>query len=87
MMISLTNLLLVINTILIVGIAVFYFNKNYVIVSMEDMNTANEALDEYQKLIDQINAEEEASEEKAGGEGSFFRDCIEEEYDEEEEDE
>ena len=62
MMISLADLLLVLNTtILIVG-AVVYFKKNYVIMDTEQYNQVSDALEEYNKMV-------ESSQELEGGTG------------------
>lgn len=81
MMISLTDLLLVLNTtILIVG-AVCYFKKNYVIMDTEQFNQVSDALEEYNKIV-------ESSQELEGGEGvqvGFGADYLEDDNEEEEE--
>lgn len=87
MMISLTNLLLAINTIILVGGAIFYFKKNYVVLDAEQFNAISECIEEYNAMVEQAEKEEEASQERAGGYGSFFRDCIDEYEEEGEEDE
>ena len=81
MMISLTDLLLVLNTtILIIG-AIVYFKKNYVIMDTEQYNQVADALEEYNQII-------ESSQELEGGEGvqvGFGADYLEDDNDEEEE--
>ena len=86
MMISLTNLLLAINTIILVGGAIFYFKKNYVVLDAEQFSAISECIEEYNAMIDEKEKEEIASQELAGGYGGFFTDCLPSE-DEEEEDE
>lgn len=86
MMISLTNLLLAINTIILVGGAIFYFKKNYVVLDTETFGAIQECIEEYNAMIEEREKEEIASQELAGGYGSFFRDCIDEYEEEGEED-
>lgn len=83
-MISLTNLLLTINTIILVGGAIFYFKKNYVVLDMDQFNTISECIEEYNAMVEQAEKEEEASQELAGGYGGFFTDCLPDDYEEEE---
>lgn len=85
MMISLTNLLLVINTIILVGGVIFYFKKNYVVLDAEQFSAISECIEEYNAMIEEKEKEEEASQERAGGYGGYFRDCLDE-YEEEGED-
>lgn len=78
MQIDLTTLLTGINTLILVGGCLFYFKKNYVIMDVETYNQIAEALDE-------VAAQQEASQELAGGEGyGFFREALEESEDEDE---
>lgn len=86
-MISLTDLLLAINTIILVGGAIFFFKKNYVVLDTETYSAVEECINEYNQMIEERNAEEEASQELAGGYGGYFRDCIDEYEEESEEDE
>lgn len=86
MMISLTNLLLAINTIILVGGAIFYFKKNYVVLDTETFSAIQECIEEYNGMVEEREKEEIASQELAGGYGGFFTDCLPAE-DEEEEDE
>ncbi len=83
MMISLTNLLLAINTIILVGGAIFYFKKNYVILDMEQFNAISECIEEYNAMVEQAEKEEEASQERAGGYG-FFQEYLNDDCEEEE---
>lgn len=83
MMISLTNLLLAINTIILVGGAIFYFKKNYVVLDMEQFNAISECIEEYNAMIEQAEKEEEASQERAGGYG-FFQEYLNDDCGEEE---
>ena len=87
MVINLLTLLTGINTVLIIGFMVHYFKKNYVILSMEEFCQVQEALEDYNKMVEEEAKEEEASQERAGGEGGFFRSYIEEPDEDEGEDE
>lgn len=81
MTIEVNTLLLLINTIIIVGAAILYFKKNYVVLSMEDFQSISQFIDEH-------SAEEEASRELAGGTGcsvGFGADYLEDDDNEEEE--
>lgn len=86
MMISLTNLLLTINTIILIGGAIFYFKKNYVVIDTETYGAIEECINEYNVMIDEKEKEEIASQELAGGYGGYFRDCLDEYEEEGEED-
>lgn len=80
MTIEVNTLLLLINTIFIVGTAVLYFKKNYVVLSMEDFQSISQFIEEH-------SAEEEASRELAGGTGcsvGFGADYLEDDEEEEE---
>lgn len=77
-MISITTLLITIDTILLVIFGVLYFKKNYVIMSTEDYNTIAGAVEEYSKQI-------ETNQELAGGTGievGFGADYLEDDEDE-----
>ena len=79
MMISLTNLLLSLNTLILVVGAVVYFKKNYVVMTSEEFNNVAEAIEEYNQMI-------ESSQELAGGEGvqvGFGADYLEDDEEEE----
>lgn len=80
MTIEVNTLLLLINTIVIVGAAILYFKKNYVVLSMEDFQSISQFIEEH-------SAEEEASRELAGGTGcsvGFGADYLEDDEEEEE---
>lgn len=80
MTIEVNTLLLLINTIVIVGAAILYFKKNYVVLSMEDFQSISQFIEEH-------SAEEEASRELAGGTGcsvGFGADYLEDDDEEEE---
>lgn len=80
MTIEVNTLLLLINTIVIVGAAILYFRKNYVVLSMEDFQSISQFIEEH-------SAEEEASRELAGGTGcsvGFGADYLEDDEEEEE---
>ena len=62
MLVDLTTLLTGVNTLILVGGCLFYFKKNYVVMDIETYNQVAEALDE-------VAAQQEASQELAGGEG------------------
>lgn len=81
MTIEVNTLLLLINTIIIVGAAILYFKKNYVVLSMDDFQSISQFIEEH-------SAEEEASRELAGGTGcsvGFGADYLEDDDEEEEE--
>ena len=65
------------NSLVLVGYGVFYFKKNYEILPKETYNALVEMFEEQQK-------EEKASTPLEGGCGDFFRDQIEEDCEEEE---
>ena len=80
--INLVELLSVLNFIILSGIVIFYFKKNYTIVEKETWDSAVEVCEEYAKLT------QESNEELAGGEGiqvGFGADYLED--DEQEPDE
>lgn len=72
-MISITTLLVGINTLILVIFGCLYLKKNYVVMSTEDFQTISQFIEEHQQ-------EDQATEEKAGGV------CFQI-YDEEEEEE
>lgn len=77
MMVDLTLLLTALNSIILIGGAIYYFKSHFVVMDMETYNQVADALDEY-------NAIQEKSQELAGGEGyGFFREAIEESEEEE----
>lgn len=81
-MISISTLLTVINSIILITFAVLYVKKHYVILSSEDFETIAEAVENYNKLL-------EEGQELAGGVGeqivdtSFFRDQYPDEEEQE----
>ena len=80
MTIEVNTLLSLINTIIIIGAAILYFKKNYVVLSMEDFQSISQFIEEH-------SAEEEASRELAGGTGcsvGFGADYLEDDEEEEE---
>lgn len=72
-----TLALTVLNTIILLGIVVVWFKKNYVIVDMESWNTISNFVEKQQD-----NKAEEEVPELAGGCG-FFREYIDEDEEEE----
>lgn len=80
MTIEVNTLLLLINTIVIVGAAILYFKKNYVVLSMEDFQSISQFIEEHSE-------EELQSRELAGGTGcsvGFGADYLEDDEEEEE---
>lgn len=80
MMISLTDLLLGINSAFIIGLCVHYFKSNYTIMDMETYNNVCDICEEYTAMV------QEKEQMDDGGSGGFFREYLEEELDEDEED-
>jgi len=81
MMISLTDLLLTVNTAILTVGAIIFFKKNYVVVDAETWSAAAECIEEYNSMVEQ-------SQELAGGEGvqvGFGADYLEDDSEEEEE--
>lgn len=79
MQIDLTTLLTGINTLILVSGCLFYFKKNYVIMDVETYNQIAEALDE-------VAAQQEASQELEGGTGvqvGFGADYLEDDEEDE----
>lgn len=79
MTIEVNTLLLLINTIVIVGAAILYFKKNYVVLSMEDFQSISQFIEEHSE-------EELQSRELAGGTGcsvGFGADYLEDDEEEE----
>lgn len=72
-MISVGTLLAGINTIILIIFGCLYIKKNYVIMTIEEYQVISQFVEEH-------SAEDEATEEKAGGVG--FMVDTEEEYDE-----
>ena len=77
MMISLTDLLMTINSVFIIGLCVHYFKSNYKILDIETYNQVADICEEYTAMV------EENQQLDDGGEG-FFRECLEEDPEEEE---
>lgn len=79
--INLVELLSILNFIILSGIVIFYFRKNYTIVEKETWDSAVEVCEEYAKITQE-------NEELAGGEGiqvGFGADYLEDDDDDEEE--
>lgn len=72
--------LTILNTVMIIGVSLFYFKNNFTIV---DLETYNELARAYNEKVQ----EEEASQELAGGYGGYFKECLDDDYEEEEEEE
>lgn len=66
------------NTLMIIGGGLFYFKRNFIILSIDEYN-------EMAEVYNQVLAEEMESEEKPGGCG-FFQEYLEDDSEEEEED-
>lgn len=80
-MIDLGTLLTVCNTVFLIGFGIHYFRKNYIVMTVEDFNVISEAVEDYNRIIQE-------SEELAGGEGfdtGFFKDQLDEDEEEIEE--
>lgn len=75
-MINVMDLLVVLNSIILLGVCVVYFRKNYVIMDMDSYNTIVD-------YVEQTKNKEDEVPELEGGTG-FFREYIENEDDEEE---
>ena len=76
-MINVMDLLVVLNSIILLGVCVVYFRKNYVIMDMDSYNTIVD-------YVEQTKNKEDEVPELEGGTG-FFREYIEKEDDEDEE--
>nr|DAJ02607.1 MAG TPA: hypothetical protein [Bacteriophage sp.] len=76
-MINVMDLLVVLNSIILLGVCVVYFRKNYVIMDMDSYNTIVD-------YVEQTKNKEDEVPELEGGTG-FFREYIENEDDEDEE--
>lgn len=72
--------LTILNTLMIIGVGLFYFTNNFTIVDLETYNELARAYNEKVK-------EEEASQELAGGYGGFFTEQLDNVDEEEEEEE
>lgn len=76
-MVNIVDLLCGINTIILVGICIVYFKKNYVIMDMDSYNTIVD-------YVEQTKNKEDNVPELEGGTG-FFREYVEEYEDDEDE--
>jgi hypothetical protein len=74
-MINVMDLLVVLNSIILLGVCVVYFRKNYVIMDMDSYNTIVD-------YVEQTKNKEDEVPELEGGTG-FFREYIENEDDDE----
>lgn len=74
-MVNIIELLCGINTIILIGICIVYFKKNYVIMDMDSYNTIVD-------YVEQTKNKEDEAPELEGGTG-FFREYIEDDEDEE----
>lgn len=75
-MINVMDLLVVLNSVILLGVCVVYFRKNYVIMDMDSYNTIVD-------YVEQTKNKEDEVPELEGGTG-FFREYIDDEDDEEE---
>lgn len=76
-MINVMDLLVVLNSIILLGVCVVYFKKNYVIMDMDSYNTIVD-------YVEQTKNKEDEVPELEGGTG-FFREYIDDEDDEDKE--
>lgn len=76
-MVNIVDLLCSINTIILVGICIVYFKKNYVVMDVDSYNTIVDYVEQTKKKEDEVP-------ELEGGTG-FFREYIDDEDDEDEE--
>lgn len=76
-MINVMDLLVVLNSIILLGVCVVYFRKNYVIMDTDSYNTIVD-------YVEQTKNKEDEVPELEGGTG-FFREYIENEDDEDKE--
>lgn len=72
--------LTILNTILLIGIIVYYFKKNFVVMDKQSWDILEQFVADHQQ--DEIHTGDEQAEELAGGSG-FFKEYIEEEDEEE----
>lgn len=75
-MISFTDLLMTINTLFIVGLCIHYFKSNYTIMDMETYNQVCDICEEYTAMV------QEKEQMDDGGEG-FFREYLDDEFEDE----
>lgn len=76
-MINIIDLLCGINTIILIGICIVYFKKNYVVMDVDSYNTIVD-------YVEQTKNKDNEVPELEGGTG-FFREYIDDEDDEDEE--
>lgn len=76
-MINVMDLLVVLNSIILLGVCVVYFRKNYVIMDMDSYNTIVDYVEQTKNKEDEVPELEGAT--------GFFREYIENEDDEDEE--
>lgn len=76
-MINVMDLLVVLNSIILLGVCVVYFRKNYVVMDMDSYNTIIDYVEQTKKKEDEVP-------ELEGGTG-FFREYIDDEDDEDKE--
>lgn len=74
-MINVMDLLVVLNSVILLGVCVVYFRKNYVIMDMDSYNTIVD-------YVEQTKNKEDEVPELEGGTG-FFREYIDDEDDDE----
>lgn len=74
-MINVMDLLVVLNSVILLGVCVVYFKKNYVIMDMDSYNTIVD-------YVEQTKNKEDEVPELEGGTG-FFREYIDEDDEEE----
>lgn len=75
-MVNIFDLLCGINTIILIGICIVYFKKNYVVIDVDSYNSIVDYVEQTKKKEDEVP-------ELEGGTG-FFREYIDDEDDEEE---
>lgn len=75
-MVNIVDLLCGINTIILIGICIVYFKKNYVVIDVDSYNSIVDYVEQTKKKEDEVP-------ELEGGTG-FFREYIDDEDDEEE---
>lgn len=75
-MINVMDLLVVLNSVILLGVCVVYFKKNYVIMDIDSYNTIVDYVEQTKNKDDEVP-------ELEGGTG-FFREYIDNEDDEEE---
>ena len=76
-MLNIFDLLCGINTIILIGICIVYFKKNYVIMDVDSYNTIVD-------YVEQTKNKEDETPELEGGIG-FFKEYVDDEDDEDEE--